>query len=73
MSFFPHRLAISPNFNTHPVSQTVLLEDTVELVCEITSLPPATIDWTLDGKPVDFGTIQTGNSGECVYYIVVKN
>ncbi|WAR31266.1 HMCN1-like protein [Mya arenaria] len=57
---------ISPTFNIHPVSRTVLLGDRVELVCEITSLPPANITWTLDGELVSQDTVNIGNNGESI-------
>ncbi|XP_060573478.1 immunoglobulin superfamily DCC subclass member 3-like [Ruditapes philippinarum] len=54
---------INPTFSVQPVSQTAILGDNVILSCYIESLPPADVQWTLDGESVTRGEISQNSSG----------
>ena len=60
---------INPSFTVSPESQSVFLGDKVILQCQIESLPPASITWTLDGLNVSMDTVTMELSGESTYSI----
>ncbi|KAH3796204.1 cell adhesion molecule DSCAML1-like [Dreissena polymorpha] len=59
--------SLANSFSLSPAPRTVSLGDVAELVCHITSLPPADVQWLLNGEPVSADvTVTTGTQGESI-------